>query len=148
LEKSFDRGCIVLELLKDPVFETFPLVEHLRKNEYSCHFELADCSWPVLHLAVLLVATPPCDHMACSQTKRLYVALKAMFAVLQVRLLNHAELVQIQGLIALYECGHGMLEHAHVSLNSAFTMLSLLDVDLSNILISLKWRLSLMLIDR
>ena len=40
-----------------------------------------------------------------------------------------------------------MLEHAHVTLNSAFTMASLLDVDLSNILISLEWRMTLMLID-
>ncbi|CVK94212.1 uncharacterized protein FMAN_03407 [Fusarium mangiferae] len=108
--------------------------------------QLADSSWPVSHLAILLVATPPCDHKACSQTKRIYVAFKVLLALKQLHLPNHAELVQPQGLIALYECGHGMLEHAHVTLNSAFTMAARLDVDLSSILTSLEWRLSLMLI--
>lgn len=76
------------------------------------------------------------------------MTVKALFAPMQLHLPNHAELVQTQGLIALYECGHGMLEHAHVTLNSAFTMAARLEVDLSSILTSLEWRLSLMLIDR
>ncbi|KAF4429392.1 hypothetical protein FACUT_9135 [Fusarium acutatum] len=108
---------------------------------------LADSSWPILHLAVLLVATPPCDHKVCWQTKRLYMTVKSIFALMQLQLPKHAELVQVQGLIALYECGHGMLEHSHVTLNSAITMASLLDFDLSNMLISLEWRMTLMLID-
>lgn len=146
-EVLHNRGCTVRELLKDPVFEAFPLVEHLRKIDCPHRSELADSSWPVLHLAVLLVATPPCDHKECWQTKRLYLTIKSMFALMQLQLPKSAELMQVQGLIALYECGHGMLEHAHVTLNSAFTMASLLDVDLSNILISLEWRMTLMLID-
>ncbi|SCO36541.1 uncharacterized protein FFMR_04128 [Fusarium fujikuroi] len=142
-----DRGCTILELLKDPVFEALPLAGSLRTTGSPHHSQLVDSSWPILHLAILLVATPPCDHKACSQTKRLYVAVKALFALMQLDLPNHAELVQTRGLIALYECGHGMLEHAHVTLNSAFTMAARLDVDLSSILTSLEWRLSLMLID-
>ncbi|KAF5717681.1 hypothetical protein FMUND_5627 [Fusarium mundagurra] len=142
-----DRGCTLQELLKDPVFEALPVVEHLRTTGSLHRSELVDSSWPILHLAILLVATPPCDHKACSQTKRLYVAVKALVALMQLHLPNHAELVQTQGLIALYECGHGMLEHAHVTLNSAFTMAARLDVDLSSVLTSLEWRLSLMLID-
>ncbi|KAG5801638.1 hypothetical protein H9Q74_013787 [Fusarium xylarioides] len=142
-----DRGCTIQELLEDPVFEALPIVEHLRTTGSLNRSELVDSSWPILHLAILLVATPPCDHKACSQTKRLYVAVKALFALMQLHLPNHAELVQTQGLIALYECGHGMLDHAHVTLNSAFTMAARLDVDLSSILTSLEWRLSLMVID-
>ncbi|KAF5638476.1 Zn(2)-C6 fungal-type DNA-binding domain protein [Fusarium tjaetaba] len=142
-----DRGCTIQELLKDPAFESLPLVESLRTTGSPHRSHPEDSSWPILHLAVLLVATPPCDHKACSQTKRLYVTVKALFALTQLHLPNHAELVQTQGLIALYECGHGMLEHAHVTLNSAFTMAARLDVDLSSILTSLEWRLSLMLID-
>ncbi|KAF5686879.1 fungal specific transcription factor factor [Fusarium denticulatum] len=142
-----DRGCTLQELLKDPVFEALPIMEHLRTTGSLHRSELVDSSLPILHLAVLLVATPPCDHKACSQTKRLYVAVKTLFALMQLHLPNHAELLQTQGLIVLYECGHGMLEHAHVTLNSAFTMAARLDVDLSSILTSLEWRLSLMLID-
>ncbi|KAG4255308.1 hypothetical protein FPRO04_03841 [Fusarium proliferatum] len=142
-----DRGCTILELLKDPVFEALPLAESLRTTGSPHHSQLVDSSWPILHLAILLVATPPCDHKACSQTKGLYVAVKALFALMQLHVPNHAEFVQTQGLIALYECGHGMIEHAHVTLNSAFTMAARLDVDLSSILTSLEWRLSLMLID-
>ncbi|KAF5546569.1 hypothetical protein FMEXI_5592 [Fusarium mexicanum] len=142
-----DRGCTLLELLEDPVFETFFLVEHLRTTACLHRSQFDKFSWPILHLAVLLVATPSCDHRACSQTKRLYVAVKALSALMRLHLPNHAEIVQTQGLIALYECGHGMLEHAHVTLNSAFTMAARLDVDLSNILASLEWRLSLMLLD-
>ncbi|KAF5602233.1 hypothetical protein FPCIR_2018 [Fusarium pseudocircinatum] len=142
-----DRGCTPLELLEDPVFEAFFLVEHLRTAGCLHRSQFAKFSWPILHLAVLLVATPPCDHKARSQTKRLYVTVKALSALMQLHLPNHSELVQTQGLIALYECGHGMLEHAHVTLNSAFTMAARLNVDLSNILASLEWRLSLMLID-
>ncbi|KAF5623043.1 hypothetical protein F52700_10355 [Fusarium sp. NRRL 52700] len=66
---------------------------------------------------------------------------------MQLQLPNRSELVQTQVLIAHYEFGHGMPEHAHMTLNSAFTMAARLDVDLSNILASLEWRLSLMLID-
>ncbi|KAF5611641.1 hippurate hydrolase [Fusarium subglutinans] len=142
-----DRGCTLLELLEDPVFEAFFLVEHLHTTGCLHRSQFDKFSWPILHLAVLLVASPPCDHKACSQTKRLYVTVKALSALMQLRLPNHAELVQTQGLIALYECGHGMLELAHVTLNSAFTMAARLDVDLSNILASLEWRLSLMLLD-
>ncbi|KAF5249734.1 hypothetical protein FANTH_5042 [Fusarium anthophilum] len=142
-----DRGCTLLELLEDPFFEAFFLVEHLRTTGCLNRSQFDKFSWPILYLAVLLVATPPCDHKACSQTKRLYVTVKALSALMQLRLPNHAELVQTQGLIALYECGHGMLEHVHVTLNSAFTIAARLDVDLSNILPSLEWRLSLMILD-
>ncbi|KAF5984384.1 casein kinase II subunit beta-2 [Fusarium coicis] len=142
-----DRGCTIQELLKDPAFESLPLVKSLCTTGSPHRSHPVDSSWTILHLAVLLVATPPCDHKACSQTKRLYVTVKALFALMQLHLPNHAELVQTQGLIALYECGHGMLEHAHVTLNSAFTMAARLEVDLSSILTSLEWRLSLMLID-
>ncbi|KAF5688077.1 hypothetical protein FCIRC_2051 [Fusarium circinatum] len=142
-----DLGCTLMELLEDPVFEAFFLVEHLRTTGCLHRSQFDKFSWPILHLAVLLVASPPCDHKACSQTKRLYVTVKALSALMQLRLPNHAELVQTHGLIALYECGHEMLEHAHVTLSSAFTMAARLDVDLSNILASLEWRLSLMFLD-
>lgn len=70
-----------------------------------------------------------------------------MFENLEVQLLSHVPLVQIQGLVALYEYTHGMLNKAHLTVSSAVTMAPRIEVGLSQIQLDLEWRLCLMLID-
>ncbi|KAF4340674.1 tryptophan synthase beta subunit [Fusarium beomiforme] len=143
----FEQEYTMEDLLEDSIFDDFPLLKYSPKIEYSPGSTHEDPASPLLNIAVLLIGTTrDCDHIQPCK-KKLYLVLKAMAAVLETQLPNHVRLAQTQGLIALYEFGQGMFEQAHLSIHSAVTMASRIEVDLAEIPLSLEWRLCLMLID-
>ncbi|KAF5580407.1 hypothetical protein FPANT_9363 [Fusarium pseudoanthophilum] len=140
-----ERGWPLETMLEDEVLESFPLVEYDRLDEYAA--EDKGLSMPGLILAILLVTMSPCNHVTCAQTKRLYLTLLAFLPILQSQLLHHNGVIRIQGLVAVYEYGHGLYDQAHLSLNSAICMASKIKMDLQHLELSLEWRLSLMMLD-
>ncbi|KAF5580406.1 hypothetical protein FPANT_9362 [Fusarium pseudoanthophilum] len=134
-------------LYEEPIFDYFPLLEYGPKTKYIRDSPVDDPTEPLLRLTALLITSPPCKHMPCAQTKRHYMAVKAMFAFMDAQLLNHVPLVQIQGLIALYEYINGMLDKAHLTISSAVSMASRIEINISQIPLDLEWRFCLMIID-
>lgn len=130
------------------IFDFFPLIRYYPKTKYTRDPPVDDPTEPLLTLTALLIEAPPCSHMPCAQTKRHYMVVKAMFAFLDAQLLNHVPLVQVHGLIALYEYTHGMLDKAHLTISSAVSMASRIQIDISEIPLELEWRFCLMIIDR
>lgn len=142
------RGSPWEPFFEHPMFDYFPLLDYCPKTKYTRDPPVHDPTDPLLKLTALLIKAPPCAHMPCAQTKKLYVVVKSMFAFLDTQLLNHVPLVQIQGLIALYEYTHGMLDKAHLTISSAVSMASRIQIDISEIPLELEWRFCLMIIDR
>lgn len=143
-----ERGCTLETLLEDDVFKSFPLVQYDSLGSYE--HEDRGHSMPGLILAILLITTLPCNHITCSKTKRLYMTILALLPILQSQLSrHHTGVIRIQGLVAVYEYGHGLYDQAHLSLHSAICMASRIELDSIKIRqeLALELRLSLMLLD-
>ncbi|KAF5554182.1 hypothetical protein FNAPI_6517 [Fusarium napiforme] len=141
-----ERGCTLDTLLEDEVFESFPLVRYGCTGEYE--YEDRGLSMPGLILAILLVTTPPCNHMECLKTKRLHVTILAMLPILQSVLGRSNGVIRTQALVAVYEYGHGLYYQSHLNLNSAICMASRIEMPQSiRLELALELRLSLMLLD-
>ncbi|KAM0344544.1 hypothetical protein ACHAPU_007524 [Fusarium lateritium] len=149
-----ERGVTVEELLEDNIFKWFPIVETCYTEDYrrfSDDKKLAVYT-PLLHLAILLITTPPAKDprnrppYLPTLTSKLYRTVKAAYAIASAELSPHEHLAQTLGMIALYEFGEGMFDQAHLTLSSAFATANLLKP--IGMEARLSWQLCLMTLDR
>jgi len=123
-------------------------VDHCIRDEDSDRF------LPLLHMAMLLVVSPPATAFvtrfgeAIVWHKDLYKATKALFAIVSGSVTSHIHLVQTLGLVTLYEFGVGCFEQAYITLTSAFTMATLVHDYSVDLVAQLTWKLCLMALDR
>ncbi|KAF4992801.1 hypothetical protein FGRMN_6903 [Fusarium graminum] len=148
-----ERGATVEQLLEDNIFKWFPIVETCYMEDYHpFHMDKPAFYTPLLHLAILLITTPPAkddkNRPPClpTITSNLYRTVKAVYATASAGLMPHVHLVQTLGLVALYEFGQGHFEQAHLTLNSAFAMANV--VGIIGTEVSLHWLQCLMILDR
>ncbi|KAF4436458.1 hypothetical protein F53441_13248 [Fusarium austroafricanum] len=161
-------GRTIEELLQDDIFAWFPIVGGDFNAAKFCRGDegLPWASVPLLHLAIILITTPPptvttvpdsCDpsfdykiRPIVTKPSALYKVLKAMCALTSSEIDAHTNLIQTLGLIALYEFGLGMFNESHRTLTSAFSMISFIKEDMSygDRESMLSWRLCLITLDR
>ncbi|KAM5358293.1 hypothetical protein ACJZ2D_015422 [Fusarium nematophilum] len=101
----------------------------------------------LLWLAIVLVTTGPCGHVEHLRRKRLYITAKTVSTAIEAQKAPGVIHIQVHALIALYECGQGMVQQAHLTLSSAITRANLIDVE-KQVGASLHWRVSLIILDR
>jgi len=143
----------VLDEYKNTVMTWLPLHLPRESQEWSsaadrlCLFETMD---PVFFLAILLILTRPCMHPEHVRAKVLYTTVRSLSSSASYHQLPNLELVKIQALIALYECGHGMARQAYMTLGSAVAVATLIvsdEVTPDQVERSFHWKLALMLVD-
>lgn len=150
-----ERGRSVEQLLEDDIFKWFPIAESGRLESYDLVFssDKLDVGMPLLHLAILLITTPPPMDakgrlpFLPGITSKLYRTLKAMHAIMSSGIAPSACMAQTLGIIALYEFGQGMFEQAHLTVTSAFAVISMLPFH-SDPELTLSWQLCLATLDR
>jgi hypothetical protein len=108
----------------------FPILEMERMGrEARCSVgPLTDPSMALLWLAMLLIIQPPCGHKQHVRSGGLYTAVRFLSAALESQGTADMAMLQTRALLALYECGHGMTQQAHITLSSAIAIANLLDV--------------------
>lgn len=160
-----ERRRTIEQLLGDDIFKWFPIVESRRldsdqsqsdqSDSYALLFDYdgPDIGMPLLHLAILLITTPPPREVKGrppilpATTSILYRTLKAMCATMSSAVAPSTVLAQTLGIIALYEFGHGMFEQAHLTIASAFALTSILPFH-RDTETTLSWQLCLATLDR
>jgi hypothetical protein len=155
-----EYGRTIDELLQDSIFEWFPIVESCYMGSYILYSSFTrddedeDKFMPLLHMAILLVTSPPAAVLdgpmldTCTFHTDLHKAIKALVAVISLNTKAHIHLIQTLGLIALYEFGIGSFEQAHITLTSAFAMTNMVGIDPSDMEAQLTWKVCLMTLDR
>lgn len=83
---------------------------------------------PLLLLAMFLVTRRPEKSIESLKTGVLYMTLKQIVAVGQTDGDTYLEFIQTTMVLAIYECAHGMVRQAHVTLSSCVAMTTLLDL--------------------
>lgn len=128
----------------------FPIVnlDQLRLHINNPSTPSTETSTTLLSLAMLLVITTPCGHIEHLSQKRLYMTLQCLCAALQSRNDIGVPLVEAKSLMTLYECGHGMIRQAYLTLSSTVAMTSLLDADAEDSEGQIHLEVCLMILDR
>ncbi|RFU24401.1 hypothetical protein B7463_g11943, partial [Scytalidium lignicola] len=148
LEESNVTISGVIDGFSGSVHRWFSVVNLKQLREDAQESWTADPSTPLLLLAMLLLGTlQDCHHEDHSRRRKLYTTLKKlMLALTSPSEAPEPHLVQVEALVALYECGQGMAHQAQLTLSSALAMVSLMESEESDILI---WRkISLIVLDR
>ena len=149
----FESGLTISSLIDgyaDTIHRWFPLLNlsQLRREAEG----LPECcpkpAVSMLLLAIVLVSVQPCGHASHLRHSKLYRTVKALIMHLQVESEPSLEIVQVQTLISLYECGHGMTWQAHLTLSSAVTSATLITLNSKVSHASLHWQAALMALDR
>lgn len=148
----FQAGGIVLSLLIDEYEETIhrwlPILDpHQLQELKRRQVSWASQSTALLWLSLLLVTTLPCGHREHIRRKRLYIALRSLIMILEVENGQESIHLLIRMLIALYECGHGMNQQAHLTISAAGPLadaISSCDDPES----SLRWKVLFLTLDR
>lgn len=75
-----------------------------------------------LLLSMYLASNPLCEHVNHVAHNPLYLTTKQMFLLMQTSRIGPTRLLQSGLLIAVYEFGHGLTEHAHHTLSSCLAL--------------------------
>jgi hypothetical protein len=160
-----ERRRTIEQLLEDDIFKWFPVVEsgrldndqsqrdRLDSYDFLFDYDGPDVGMPLLHLAILLITTPPPmgakggPPILPATTSILYRTLNAMYATMSSAIAPSTLLAQTLGIIALYEFGQGMFEQAHLTITSAFALTSMLPFNLDT-QTTLSWQLCLATLDK
>ncbi|KAL6821517.1 hypothetical protein V8C40DRAFT_280817 [Trichoderma camerunense] len=143
----------LIDRFSTSIHRWFPVidVERLREDAQTLR-ELpeVDATVPLLVLALLLFdLLQRCEFGTSAKPKKLYSASKRiMVALISLNEKTDARLVQVQALIALYECSQGMVYKAQLTLSSALTMVTLSDSYTRETDIPLQSKVSLLILDR
>ncbi|KAM6479534.1 hypothetical protein HDV62DRAFT_138550 [Trichoderma sp. SZMC 28011] len=126
-------------------------IERLRKDIQTLQeLPVVDAKTPLLLLTLLLFdLLQRCELETSAGPKKLYSASKKlMVALVSLNEKTDARLVEVQALIALYECSQGMVYKAQLTLSSALTMVALSDSYTRETDIPLQTKVSLLILDR
>lgn len=131
----------------------FPVIDidRLRKDAQTLQdLSAVDATIPLLLLTLLLFdLLQRCELGTSAGPKKLYSASKKlMVALVSLNEKTDARLVEIQALIALYECSQAMVYKAQLTLSSALTMVALSDSYARETDIPLQTKVSLLILDR
>lgn len=102
-----------------PILDIQDLQDQLQPQPNATTTPASNMIW----LALLLVATKP-QHQKAFNLEELHPHFKNASAALQHRVGPDMDLVRVQALIGLYECGRGQAQRAHLTLSSAVSMAS------------------------
>ncbi|KAH8811223.1 hypothetical protein F5884DRAFT_268040 [Xylogone sp. PMI_703] len=138
----------VIDRFSVSVHRWYPVVNLTQLREDAREPSTANPPTLLLLLAMLLFGTLRDRHYEDdSRRRRLYTTLKKLVQVLTSQSgAPDSSLIQVQALVALYECGQGMTHQAQLTLSSALAMVSMVDFEEPDILISRK--ISLVTLDR
>lgn len=143
----------LIDRFSTSIHRWFPVidVERLREDARTLgELPAVDATIPLLLLALLLFdLLQRCELGTSARPKKLYSASKKlMVAVVSLNEETDARLVEIQALIALYECSQGMVYKAQLTLSSVLTMVALSDSYTRETDIPLQTKVSLLILDR
>ncbi|KAK0760502.1 hypothetical protein N5P37_006696 [Trichoderma harzianum] len=143
----------LIDRFSTSIHRWFPVIdiERLRKNAQTLQeLPAIDATTPLLVLTLLLFdLLQRCELGTSAGPKKLYSASKKLtVALISLNEKTDARLVEIQALIALYECSQGMVYKAQLTLSSALTMVALSDSYTPETDIPLQTRVSLLILDR
>lgn len=143
----------LIDRFSTSIHRWFPVidVERLREDAQTLReLPAVDATLPLLVLALLLFdLLQRCEFGTFAEPKKLYSASKGiMVALISLNEKTDARLVQVQALIALYECSQGMVYKAQLTLSSALTMVTLSDSYTRETDIPLQTKVSLLILDR
>ncbi|KAL6691387.1 hypothetical protein J3F84DRAFT_387003 [Trichoderma pleuroticola] len=140
----------LIDRFSTSIHRWFPVVdvERLREDARTLrHLPAVDATIPLLLLTLLLFDLLQTGELgACVGPKKLYRASKKLMVALSEK--TNARLVEVQALIALYECSQGMIYQAQLTLSSVLTMVALSDSYARETDIPFQTKVSLLILDR
>lgn len=153
LQESGIELSALIDRFSTSIHRWFPVidVERLRKDAQMLQgLPAVDATIPLLLLTLLLFdLLQRCELGTSAGPKKLYSASKKlMVALVSLNEKADARLVEVQALIALYECSQGMVYKAQLTLGSALTMVALSDSYTRETDIPLQTKVSLLILDR
>jgi hypothetical protein len=124
-------GHLLIDQYHSSIHDWFPVLDANRfRTHLSNRHEVATTSPYVelICLLLVLVTGKPTRRKSTTQTSRLYITVRALLATLQAQTRPSLLMLQAGAILALYECGQGMMHQAHLTLSGAVAIAGLVDL--------------------